>query len=373
MSDVNGHNVQVVGFDDAPDLPIAVQISVGRGPISGIALSADGRRVLVTNYRDDTISIIDSDTGRVVDTVGAVTEPRALALAAAAADRAFVSCASPAYDSIAVVDLMTNTVTKTHPLALNVRDFAVSPDGNHVYVTRNGARGADVAVVNTMTGAVQSLDLASAPDVTAECVRVSPDGARLYVGANGPFGGRIIVINTGVADGHSRWRRRRPAPPALRVLATIDIGLLVRDIAISPNGGTAYVASCGPDFGAVLDVVDTRTNKVLNTCKYSEIGGVLTGLSLSQDGTRAYLITDDSLTMLSTLTQDIIGAVTVAAQPSCVAESPDSRYLYVADYTGTVTVAPVADTAGAAQPALPAGRSADLFSAELVQHQPAFA
>ncbi|OBJ50564.1 YncE family protein [Mycobacterium sp. 1423905.2] len=368
MSDVNGQRVEVLGFDDAGDLPIAVQVRVDSGPISGIALTADGHRLLVTNYRDDSVSIVDSDTCRVVDTVAGIPEPGGLTVAAG---RAYFSCASATYDSIQVVDLATNTVTATYPLALNVSDFAVSRDGKHVYVTRNGARGADVAVLNTMTGAVQPIELASAPGVTAECVSLSQDGTRLYVGANGPFGGRIVVIDTGVAQSRPRRSRRSEAHSPLRVLGTIDIGLLIRDIAISPSGGTAYVASCGPDFGAVLDIVDTHTNKVINTRKFSEIGGVLTGLTLSQDGTRAYLISDDSLTLVSTLTQDIVGSVTATAQPSCVVESPDGQHLYVADYAGTVTVVPVASDVGPA--ALPAGRSAEFTAAELLEYQPAFA
>ena len=48
--------------------------------------------------------------------------------------------------------------------------------------------------------------------------------------------------------------------------------------------------------------------------------------------------------MLCTLTHDVIGTVQTATQPSCLVESPDGKYLYIADYDGTVTVAPVGST-----------------------------
>ena len=75
----------------------------------------------------------------------------------------------------------------------------------------------------------------------------------------------------------------------------------------------------------MVDVIDTRTNKITGTRKIGEIGGILTGLTLSRDGDRAYLVSDDSITVLCTLTQDVIGTVRVTKQPSCVVESPDGK------------------------------------------------
>jgi DNA-binding beta-propeller fold protein YncE len=92
----------------------------------------------------------------------------------------------------------------------------------------------------------------------------------------------------------------------------------------------------------VIDVVDTRTAKITATRKIGEIGGILTGLTLSGDGDRAYLVSDEGVTVLCTLTHDVVGTIGVADQPSCVVESADAKYLYIADYSGTVTVAPVA-------------------------------
>lgn len=318
----------VIELGAAAGFPIVVQVAAHRGPISGIAASPDGTRLMVTNYADDSVSVIDTDTCRVVQTIAGLPEPFALAVGGRNANRAYVSTVTPAYDSIAVIDVPTNTVVATHPLALSVSDLAVSPDGTHVYAGRHGAGGADVAVLDARTGRVAEVAWANRPGTTTECVRASSDGARLYVATNGPAGGQLVVIDT-----------RAPSRP--RVLGTVEIGLPIRDVALSPNGALAYVASCAPESGAVIDVVDTRTAKVTGTRKVGGIG-IPTGLTLSGDGDRAYLVGDDGITVLCTLTQDVIGTIGVADRPSCVVESADAKYLYIADYAGIVTVAPVA-------------------------------
>jgi DNA-binding beta-propeller fold protein YncE len=155
---------------------------------------------------------------------------------------------------------------------------------------------------------------------------VSPDGHRLYVAANGASNAELVVIDT---------RRHR-------VLSTIEIGSAIRDIGLSPDGATAYVGSCGPDFGTVLDVVDTRTSAITNTYKFGDTAGVLAQLTVSRNGERVYLVGDQSVTVLSTSTHDVIGSIVIDGQPSCAIESPDGNRLYIAGYAGTVTVLAIA-------------------------------
>jgi YVTN family beta-propeller protein len=382
----DGRDGQVLEIGAAPGFPIVVEIAVNNGPISGIATSPDGSRLLVTNYGRDSVSVIDTDTCRVVDTVADLNEPFAIAMGSADAERAYVSTVSTAYDAIGVIDVPTNTVVATNPLALSVSDLGVSADGRYVYASRNDAGGADVAVLDTMTGHVEAIEVAITPGTTTECVRVSPDGG-LYVGTNGPDGGRVVVIGTHPQSnepgaGRSSWRRKSSTASRgnaeqtdLRVIDTIEIGLPVRDVALSPNGAIAYVASCAPELGAVIDVIDTRTNKIIGTRKIGEISGILTGLTLSRDGDRAYLVSDDGIAVLCTLTHDVVGTVTVTNQPSCVVESPDAKYLYIADYSGAVTVAAVASIValGIESTAPETQIPTDWVTPELLQYEPALA
>jgi YVTN family beta-propeller protein len=363
MSDVNHweapRDAQVIGPGATPGSPTVAVIAVHDGPISGVVASPDGSRLMVANYGGDSVSIIDTETWRVVETVAGLGEPFTVAMGAHDTGRAYVGTVSPAYDSIAVIDTSTNTVIETHPLALSVSDLVVSPDGKYVYACRNGGGGVDVAVLDTTTGQVEAIDLPTRPGTAAECVRVSPDGDRLYVATNGPAGGRFVVIGTQRRD----------------VLDTVEIGLPIRDVALSPDGALAYVASCASDWAAVIDVIDTRAAKITGTRKVGEIGGILTGLTLSGDGDRAYLVSDDRVAVLCTGTQDVIGIVGVANTPSCVVEGLDAQFLYIADYSGEVTVAPVASivASGAEPPALESRPSIEWVVPELGACEPAIA
>ncbi len=349
VSELNGREAarEIVEVDPTPVAPVAVEIAVGNGPIGGIAISRDGRRLMVTNYGADCVSVVDTDTFRVVETIDGVDEP--FAIAVGGQGKAYVSTASASYDSIQVVDMSTNAVVATHPLALSVSDLAVDSAGSQVFASRNAAGVADIAVLDPATGRIQAIDVAdaAAPGTATECVRVHPDGTRAYVGINGPAGGRLVVIGTKAqsdeAGSRAGWRNKRSTgqQTALRVVGTVEIGLPVRDVALSPTGALAYVASCAPEVGVVVDVIDTRTNKITNTRKVGEIG-ILTGMTLSADGDRAYLVSDVGVTVLCTLTHDVIATIGAGTQPSCVVESPDGTRLYIADYSGAVSVAPIA-------------------------------
>lgn len=216
MSVMNGREVaresrdaQVFEFGTAPGSAV-VKIPVQGGPIGGIAISRDGSLLVVTNNGTDTVSVVGTDTCRVTQTVTSVNEPFAIAMGNAEANRAYVSTVSSAYDAIAVIDVATNTVLGTHPLALSVSDLTLSPDDKYLYVSRNGTRGADVAVLDTTTGAlIDVVDVSQAPGTTTQCVRMSPDGKYLYIADYSGTITRTAVASTIVSGTEQLALQRR--------------------------------------------------------------------------------------------------------------------------------------------------------------------
>lgn len=313
MSDV------VSGLDMAPGFTIAGEIKAGRGAVSGMAISPDGDLLMTTHYGDDSVSLIDTVKGAVALAVIDVEEPLAVALSG---NRAYVSSTSAEHDSVLTFDTKSDEIVAEYPLAFSVTDLAVSPNGRHLYGGRTDVEGADVAILDTKTGKEDAVRIAATAGTTTGCVRVSPEGRRLYVAANGSSTAHIVMVDA----------------VQKRVLNAIEIASPIRDIALSPDGTTAYVGSAGPDFGTVLDIIDTRTSTITSTHKIGDVAGLVAQLTVSRDGERAYLVGDQGVTVLSTATQDVIGGISVAGDPSCAIESPDGKRLYIADYAGTVTV-----------------------------------
>lgn len=124
-----------------------VRVPVHHGPISDMDLSGDGRRLLVTNYGRDAVTVIDAHTLRVSSTLAGLSEPSAVAMSSADANYAYVSTATASYDAIEVIDVVTNWRIATHRLAHSVSDLTASTDGKRLYASRNAVRGADVTIL----------------------------------------------------------------------------------------------------------------------------------------------------------------------------------------------------------------------------------
>lgn len=339
------------GLGPVIDSASSTRIAVNRGPISDLVISPDGARLLVTSHGRHSVSAIDTDTFRVVGTVEGLSEPFAIAMGG---DRAFVSTVSWAYDAVAVLDPRAATVVATHPLTHRVSDVAASRDGTRIYAGRTGADGGDLAVVDVASGRVETVGLPVSRRATTARVCVGPDGPRLYVAVNAAAAGQLFVLRTdGVA----------------RVVGSIRIRGPIRDVALSPDGVTAYVASDGPE-GPRFDVVDTRSYRITRTRNVGDVGGFLTGLTVSGDGDRAYVVSDTAVTVLCTLTHDIVGVVAVTDHPSRAVESPDGKWLYVADYAGSVTATPVAAITG--QEGADDAAAEGLMLPDLLPREPAF-
>jgi DNA-binding beta-propeller fold protein YncE len=315
----------VSGLNMAPNFAIVRQINAGRGAVGGIAVSSDGALLTATHYGDDSVSLIDTTAGTARLAITDVEEPSAVAMFG---NRVYVSSVSTADDEILVLDTGSERIVATYPIEFGITDLVVNPNGRYIYTGRAGVDGAGVVTLDISTGRRTNVRIAAR---TVGCVRVSPDGRRLYVAANGEYTAELVTIDT-----------QRNS-----VAGSVEIGSPIRDIAVSPDGSTAYVASAGPDFGTVLDVIDTRTSTITTTHKIGDVVGLLAQLTVSRDGDRAYLVGDQHVTVWSTATDAVLGSITAGGQPSCVVESPDGKRLYIADYAGTVTELAISASADA--------------------------
>jgi YVTN family beta-propeller protein len=310
--------------DCEPAFSALGRITVGRGPIADIAVDSDTGQLFVTNQVDHSVSMLDPGTLTVIGSVTGVEEPSAVT---SAAGRAYSSTVMVSYDAITVLDPAASEPV-IHPLANTIRDLAASRDGRRVYAARTGRGGADAAVLDTASGRISTIDLGTRRGASAEAIAISPDDTRIYVVTADHAGGEFVAVDT---DGHG-------------VAGGLAFDEPLRDVAVSADGASVFVASCHPATGATVDVVDAHSLRVIDTVT---LGGEVSQLLVAAAGDRFYAVNGDRIMVLSASTHEVLDSITTVTEPSCIAESPDGSRLFVADYDGTVTALAVTPTTDA--------------------------
>jgi YVTN family beta-propeller protein len=157
---------------DTKRLVIDQVIEVGSVP-KYLALSADERRLLVTNWCSYDLSVVDVATAKEVRRVPLGPFPRGIAVDG---PRKVAYVAVMGSTSIAVVDLASWDVTWMRDVGLSPRHLVSSPDGRSLYATLNG--DGEVVRIDLARKAVTArVRTGDAPRSMA----IAPDGQSLYV------------------------------------------------------------------------------------------------------------------------------------------------------------------------------------------------
>lgn len=268
-----------------------------------IVLSGDGRRAFVTlpgqvDYAadmpdigsGDTVAVIDTSSGAVVDTLDVQGVPVALALSP---DGARLYASEPYNGQVAVIDLSARHQVASLPADIPL-GVATSLDGRFVYVGEyDGVRSFDA---NTFVE-VGQIRLGNDYDTSPSWLAMHPAGHRLYAMARGTWGTWQIVeldISSGLPDRVLR-RMTLPMPRAY-------------GLAISPDGRSLLVPG---DLG--LEAIDVATFGNRRVPLEVEARGV----AASPDSASAYVTTD-----AGTLVTIDLAALAPAGAPLAVGEDP---------------------------------------------------
>jgi YVTN family beta-propeller protein len=313
------------------------------------APAARGYRVLVTNERSGTLTVIDGPTRKVLATVPLGKRPRGLKLspdhkllyvalsgspiAGPGVDEDKLPPADKGADGIGVVDLATLKLLRVVRGVSDPEQLAVSADGRKLYIASEDT-GRAIVLEATSGKQLASLPVGGEP----EGVTLSPDGKFVYMSSEEDH--QIAVIDT----------------QADRVVATFSVGERPRFTEFSDDGRFAFVSS---ENDGIITVADAKTHKVLRQIKLT--GGLLTrpvGMSLSHDGKLLYTVTGRGKNLLSidVATGKVVSSVEVGPRPWGVALSPDGNTLFTAN--GNSNDVSVVDTASFKVTArIPAGDS----------------
>jgi YVTN family beta-propeller protein len=132
VTDEAGNSVLI--FDRFTGAALGV-VAVGERP-RGIVISPDGRRVYIANSGSDSISVLDTLTAEVIDTIflGLGVGPEGMAITA---DGKYLITANKGSNNISLIDLDSQRIIEHIPVGRSPLRVALSPWGDWAYVTNN--------------------------------------------------------------------------------------------------------------------------------------------------------------------------------------------------------------------------------------------
>jgi YVTN family beta-propeller protein len=281
-------------------------------------------RVYVSNERSNNISIVDSGTGQVVQTIPVGKRPRGIHVSRDGA-RVFVALsgspiggpnvkdedlppADKKADGIAVVDATTGRFLEKIASGSDPEQFSLTSDERFLYVS-NEDEGQASVVDLPAKAVVATIKVGIEP----EGVATTPDGSRVYVTSETTSEVHVIDTTTRAVVGHFQTAQRP------------------RGVAFLPDGSKAYV-TC--ETGGIIDVVDPQSFKVTKEIKPEGQNVRPMGIVISPDGRRAYVTTGRGGTVVAidTATDEVTRIIpSVGARPWGIGITPDGQTLYTAN------------------------------------------
>ncbi len=192
-------------------------------------------KAYVGNFKDNTVSVIDTGVGAVVATVPVVSGPHGMGVTPDGR-RVFVS--GDTSSGVSVIDTATDRVVQTIEVGRTPHGVAVTPDGKILLVAVYGENR--VAFVDVASTAV----VATVPVQNPHTIAIRPDGKTAYVASQLP--GKFALV---VVDLASR-----------SVVRTVELATAPRDPEFSFDGKVLYFTLAGVN---AIEVLDPTTDKVV--------------------------------------------------------------------------------------------------------------
>jgi YVTN family beta-propeller protein len=301
-----GHNMTATYRSKTATARLAIVGGVGTiwgvwGP-KHLATSPNGDYLFVCNKNKDTVSVVDTSSQRVIETIPVGRYPIWIACNP---DGSLAYVCNMLDQSISVIDIPNLRVIRTHDNRSSPSGVVSSLDGARIYVCNDTG---SVSIINTVDMTIiKTINVAHKINNPV----ISPDGTLLFV--SNIRGTKITVIDT----------------VNLLVRKTIDGINYPEGIACSPDGSHAFV--CG-SLDKIVFVIDMASLNVIETIKLDNRTPM--GITISPDGSSIYVtyVHSREVSIIDRASLTVTMKITVGETPLAIAGSPDGSNLYVANY-----------------------------------------
>jgi YVTN family beta-propeller protein len=339
---------------DVQSTKVVGSIAVGRMP-RGIAMSADGQRMFVTNAWSDNVSVIDTAALQIVGTMPTGPEPSGVVLDK---EGTTLYVANRLSGDVSVIDLKSGQETKRLLAGRGASYLAQSPDGKwiyctHIYPNAGAFRSqpkSEITVIDTARQIV--VERKPLPNVAGVFhVALSADG-RLGVATQLRPKNLIPLahVEHGWAFGDSLTLFGEDVGGTVQIpLDELDrYYALPWGVAITPDKSKIFLTTAGSQSVTVIDVarllktLRTRRQPFVNDLSTSAgyvlaripVGHNPRGVLLSSDGKRLYVANrlDDNLAVIDTATLHVVSTIDLGGPKNVDALRRGERLFYTADF-----------------------------------------
>ena len=291
---------------------VIATISVGDSP-NAIAFDSENNRMYVTNYNDDTVSVINTANNSVIATVTIGNTPNDIAFDSEN-NRMYYSLGNWLADvtkRIRFIDTADHSVSANIATAEPIaHGIAFDSKNDRMYVVNwNGVEcctpdNSSVSVINTATNRL----IANIP-VGDKSFEIAFDSAndRMYV--TNSVDNTVSVISTANNS----------------VIATVSVGDRPNPIAFDSANNRMYV---GNQVDETVSVINTATNGVIATIS---VGDYPNGIAFDSANDRMYVTNsaDNTVSVIDTATNSVIDTISVGESPQGIAFDPVNNRMYV--------------------------------------------
>lgn len=305
--DNGGKLLVATGFGLAsidPITQVETDINVPSANVTGNFVQRAPARLYIPNSADNTVSIIDTDSGALTGIMGVGSQPVCVAVTP---DKLQVWCVNQGSDNVTVLTTTSRNPMTAVYLAPGSRPagMAFSPDGKRAIICNSGTNTASI-IDATGYRVLGTRNVGIAPQHAA----FNGDGSRAYVVNTGSDTISVIDIKN------------------LRVMTTIALarGSAPKGIAISPDSSRLYVAQQNTNQVAVINTAFNAVVSTLNT------GQGPSGVLLSPNGTMLYVANEQAMSVTSiNLLNGTATSIHVGMNPRGLALNPNHATLFVSN------------------------------------------
>jgi YVTN family beta-propeller protein len=283
----------------ASRLARALLVGAALGFASSVAAAA-APKVYVSNFADNTVSVIDTAGGKVVATIPVAAGPHGMAVTG---DGGLVYVTGDGSSKLDVIDTGSDRIVKEIEVGKAPNGVALTPDGKFLLVAVYGEDR--VAFLDTATQAVVGAVAVAKPHT----VSVSPDGAVAYVTSQEPGHFALVVIDLAKRA----------------VIRSLALEKTPRDAEFGYDGKRFYFTQAGASAIEVLDPASGTIVAQIPTGVSPHFVKLFRGMTVGV----AVVQGPGEVLLFDPVTNKPVRSIAVGKQPHWLAMASDGKTAYV--------------------------------------------